>query len=77
VTESRSATTAGERETAAAGTPNRWLILVAAVLVQLAIGAVYAWLGRQGARFVWRGTLAAGRLAGRLSRSVARRLPGR
>ena len=43
MTESRSATTAGERETAAAGTPNRWLILVAAVLVQLAIGAVYAW----------------------------------
>ena len=41
------------------------------------IGAVYAWLGRQGARFVWRGTLAAGRVAGRVSRSVARRLPGR
>jgi MFS transporter, OFA family, oxalate/formate antiporter len=42
VTESRSATTASMRE-ATAGAPNRWLILVAAVLVQLAIGAVYAW----------------------------------
>ncbi len=42
MTESRSATTAPAGETTA-GTPNRWLILVAAVLVQLAIGAVYAW----------------------------------
>ena len=41
MTESRSATTTSER--APAGSPNRWLILVAAVLVQLAIGAVYAW----------------------------------
>jgi MFS transporter, OFA family, oxalate/formate antiporter len=43
VSESRSATTASERDTTSTGTPNRWLILVAAVLVQLAIGAVYAW----------------------------------
>ncbi|HEX2772371.1 MAG TPA: OFA family MFS transporter, partial [Micromonosporaceae bacterium] len=45
VSESRSATTASDR-TGRAGTtstPNRWLILVAGVLVQLAIGAVYAW----------------------------------
>ncbi len=43
MSESRSATTASERDTTSTGTPNRWLILVAAVLVQLAIGAVYAW----------------------------------
>ena len=43
MTESRSATTASTRETTTTGVPNRWLILVAAVLVQLAIGAVYAW----------------------------------
>ena len=29
--------------TATGKTPNRWLILVGGVLVQLAIGAVYAW----------------------------------
>ena len=38
---SESRTTAGEPPATAAG--NRWVILVAAVLVQLAIGAVYAW----------------------------------
>jgi OFA family oxalate/formate antiporter-like MFS transporter len=43
VTESRSATTTSDRAPSQGGTPNRWLILVAAVLVQLAIGAVYAW----------------------------------
>ena len=43
MTESRSATTASTGERTTTGTPNRWLILVAAVLVQLAIGAVYAW----------------------------------
>jgi OFA family oxalate/formate antiporter-like MFS transporter len=43
VTESRSATTTSTGETTTTGVPNRWLILVAAVLVQLAIGAVYAW----------------------------------
>jgi uncharacterized membrane protein YkvA (DUF1232 family) len=41
------------------------------------IGALYAWLGRQGARLAWRGALAIGRVTGRLSRMVARRLPGR
>ena len=40
MSESRSATAAARPAT---GTGNRWLILVAAVLVQLAIGAVYAW----------------------------------
>ena len=43
MTESRSATTPSEQGTTSTGVPNRWLILVAAVLVQLAIGAVYAW----------------------------------
>lgn len=43
MTESRSATTASTREATEGAPPNRWLILVAAVLVQLAIGAVYAW----------------------------------
>lgn len=43
MTESRSAATASQREATTTGVPNRWLILVAAVLVQLAIGAVYAW----------------------------------
>jgi OFA family oxalate/formate antiporter-like MFS transporter len=38
---SESRTTAGRPPAAATG--NRWVILVAAVLVQLAIGAVYAW----------------------------------
>ena len=43
MSERPSAATASARETAGGGTPNRWVILVAAVLVQLAIGAVYAW----------------------------------
>ncbi|HEX5039825.1 MAG TPA: DUF1232 domain-containing protein [Candidatus Limnocylindria bacterium] len=41
------------------------------------IGVVYAWLGRTGARFAWRGALAVGRGVGRISRSVGKRLPGR
>jgi MFS transporter, OFA family, oxalate/formate antiporter len=40
MSESRTATATAQP---GAGTGNRWLILVAAVLVQLAIGAVYAW----------------------------------
>ena len=43
MSESRSATTASGREAGPAGAPNRWVILVAAILVQLAIGSVYAW----------------------------------
>jgi OFA family oxalate/formate antiporter-like MFS transporter len=44
VSENRSATTESARKTGATTTtPNRWLILVAAVFVQLAIGGVYAW----------------------------------
>ena len=43
MTESRSATTTSDRDPSPRSTPNRWIILVAAVLVQLAIGAVYAW----------------------------------
>ena len=43
MSESRSATTASGREARPAGAPNRWVILVAAILVQLAIGSVYAW----------------------------------
>lgn len=43
MSESRSATTASGREAGSAGAPNRWVILVAAILVQLAIGSVYAW----------------------------------
>ena len=41
------------------------------------IGAVYAWLGRQGARLAWRGALAVGRAGGRLRRLVEGRLTQR
>jgi len=41
------------------------------------IGAVYAWLGRQGARLAWRGALAVGRAGGRLRRLVESRLTQR
>jgi uncharacterized membrane protein YkvA (DUF1232 family) len=41
------------------------------------IGAVYAWLGRQGARLAWRGAVAVGRVGRRLGRMVGERLPGR
>ena len=41
------------------------------------IGAVYAWLGRQGARLAWRGALAIGRAGGHLARFLEVRLPKR
>ena len=41
------------------------------------IGAVYAWLGRQGARLAWRGALAVGRAGRRLRRLVEVRLTQR
>jgi len=41
------------------------------------IGAVYAWLGRQGARLAWRGALAVGRAGRRLRRLVEVRLTKR
>lgn len=41
------------------------------------IGAVYAWLGRQGARLAWRGAVAVGRAGRQLGRLVGARLPKR
>ena len=41
------------------------------------IGAVYAWLGRQGARLAWRGVVAVGRAGRQLGRLVGARLPER
>lgn len=38
-----------------------------------AIGATYAWLGRQGAKLAWQGARAAARVGARLAGSVARR----
>ncbi|HET7475232.1 MAG TPA: OFA family MFS transporter [Dermatophilaceae bacterium] len=43
MSQSRGATAESATPASASGTPNRWLLLIAAVLVQLGIGAVYAW----------------------------------
>lgn len=43
MSQSRSATARTDAPGPGAATPNRWLLLMAAVLVQLGIGAVYAW----------------------------------
>lgn len=40
---SHTPSTTGRETDSSSRTPNRWLILVGGVLVQLAIGAVYAW----------------------------------